>query len=150
MLGFQTSHCHLCLISIGMYEMSRTRCCSGSTVFHDKALSPSARGLLAHRAPPSGTLQRIQEVRSPRARPHRASLPRRSRSRSTARHPRSSKSISFTARADMSTGILRHHDAATLGVSQLTHTALFSANRSDFHTRNVHNMYKQIIGNNRK
>ena len=47
--------------------------------------------------------------------------------------------MSFTARADMSTGILRHHDAATLGVSQLTHTALFSANRSDFHTRNVHN-----------
>ena len=58
--------------------------------------------------------------------------------------------MSFTARADMSTGILRHHDAATLGVSQLTHTALFSANRSDFHTRNVHNMYKQITENNKK
>ena len=29
--------------------------------------------------------------------------------------PNSSKSLSFTGRADMSTGILRQHDAATLG-----------------------------------
>ncbi len=65
-----------------------------------------------------------------------------------------SRTLSFTGREDMSNGILRHPDAATLGVSQLTHTALFSANHSDFHTRNVHNVYKQnttqIIGNNRK
>jgi hypothetical protein len=31
--------------------------------------------------------------------------------------PRSYKSLSFTGRPDMSTGILRQHDAATLGVS---------------------------------
>ena len=31
--------------------------------------------------------------------------------------PRSYKSLSFTGRADMSTGILRQHEAATLGVS---------------------------------
>ncbi len=65
-----------------------------------------------------------------------------------------SRTLSFTGLGVMSTGILRHPDAVTLGVSQLTHTALFSANRSDFHTRNVHKMYKQnitlIIGNNRK
>ena len=31
--------------------------------------------------------------------------------------PRSFKSLSFTGRADMSTGILRQHDAGTLGLS---------------------------------
>ena len=36
--------------------------------------------------------------------------------------PRSFKSLSFTGRADMSTGILRQHDAGTLGLSIHTPT----------------------------
>ena len=77
MLAIQTSHCHLCLINIGMYEMSHARCCSGSTVFRDKALSPSARGLLARRAPPSGSRPRRTRSSSASrrsARPARARL----------------------------------------------------------------------------
>ncbi len=58
MLAFQTSHCPSCLINIGMYEMSHARCCSGSTVFRDKALPPSVQSLLARRAQPSGSRPR--------------------------------------------------------------------------------------------
>ena len=69
-------------------------------------------------------------------------------------NPRSSKSMSFTARADMSTGILRHHDAAIVGESQLTHTELFkfSGTLSDFQSANnsINRHIICIIGNNKK
>ncbi len=82
MLAFQPSHCPLCLINIGMYEMSHARCCSGSTVFRDKALSPSAQGLLARRAPPSGSQPRRTRSSSASrrsARPARARIAPRGR-----------------------------------------------------------------------
>ena len=90
MLAFETSHCPLCLINIGMYEMSHARCCSGSTVFRDKALSPSAQGLLARRTPPSGSRPRRRTRSSSAsrrsARPARARTAPRGRVAAAASH----------------------------------------------------------------
>ena len=51
--------------------------------------------------------------------------------------PKSSKSQSFTTRSDMSTGILRQHDAATLGKSMLRH-------KVDIYISQIHALHAQI------